>query len=281
MSLAPTLFGYMKQCQRYIHDAKQQQIDPGDLAEYANRARREVAMRSQCVRILPPISGAIIGGSITAPGAGYTSPTVVISAPDYPPGVLPNPNGAQAVGAVAVIAGQIASFNASYGGGGYFQPLITINDPTGTGAVVEPILSPMNITTAGQEVYPFSGVPLANFPLVDSIIAVKSVSIIYANYRVLAAAVFFQRLPSNDPPIPIPIPVCPDVLLSIRSGQRRVALHVPAAVASLPNGMGLLLPAGRPDAGQRQRRGCHSVSLGGCGAALHGVLGLHGDAIVQ
>jgi hypothetical protein len=183
MSLSPTLFGYLRQCQRFIHDQKQQQISPEDLAEYANRARREVAMRSQCVRILPPISGSIITGSITAAGAGYTSPTVTISAPDYPSGYGAYPNGAQATATATEVGGALHSFSVTFGGSGYFEPVVTINDPTGTGAAVTPNLSPMNVTVAGQEVYPFSNIPLINFPLVDSVIAVKSVSIIYANYR--------------------------------------------------------------------------------------------------
>ncbi len=61
----PTLFEYVRQAQRFMRDAKQQLIDPADWEEYANRARREVAMRSQCVRILPPISGAMSSPTVT------------------------------------------------------------------------------------------------------------------------------------------------------------------------------------------------------------------------
>ena len=78
-TLQATLFTYMKATQRFIHDSKQMEVDPADLVEYANRARRVVAMRSQCVRILPPIAGSILSGTVTAQGTGYTNPTVTIS----------------------------------------------------------------------------------------------------------------------------------------------------------------------------------------------------------
>ena len=47
----PTLNTYMKQTQRFIRDQRQQQVNPEDLRDYINQARRETAMRSQCVRI--------------------------------------------------------------------------------------------------------------------------------------------------------------------------------------------------------------------------------------
>jgi hypothetical protein len=179
----PNLFEYMKQAQRFVRDAKQQLIDPGDWVDYANRARREVAMRSQCVRVVPPISGALASPSVMAPGSGYTNPTVVVSAPDFPSGLAPLPNGAQATATATLIGGEIASVDVTYGGAGYYQPVLTISDPTGTGATVTAATSWINQTIGGQEVYPFSSVNLSNFPLVDSILAVRSVSIIYADYR--------------------------------------------------------------------------------------------------
>ena len=179
----PTLFEYVRQAQRFMRDAKQQLIDPADWEDYANRARREVAMRSQCVRILPPISGAMSSPTVTAPGSGYTDPTVVVSAPDFPSGLAPLPNGAQATANITMIGGQIISVNTTYGGAGYYQPVLSIVDPTGTGATVVAGTSWINQTIGGQEVYPFSSIDLADFPLVDSILAVRSVSILYADYR--------------------------------------------------------------------------------------------------
>ena len=178
-----SLFTYIKQCQRFIHDSKQEMIDPFDLIEYANRARREVAMRSQSIRRLTPISGQIVAAPVIAGGSGYTNPTVVITPPDFPSGQGRYPNGVQATGTATQIGGQIINVAINFGGDGYFQPLITISDPTGTGADIGATLSPINVTTPAQEVYNFSDIDLSMWPGVGSVLAVKSVSIIYSNYR--------------------------------------------------------------------------------------------------
>jgi hypothetical protein len=174
---------YLRQVQRFLRDANQELMNPQDLIDYINQARRETAMRSQCLRVLPPISGAVTTASVTAQGAGYTAPVAVISAPDSPSGQLPFPNGAQATATVTQIAGQIVSVNITYGGSGYFQPTMTITDPTGSGAAVALTTSLNNSLNANQEVYPFNGVDLSQFPGVDSIYFVRGISIIYANYR--------------------------------------------------------------------------------------------------
>ncbi len=140
-------------------------------------------MRTQCIRRLTPISGSVRSASITAAGAGYTAPTVIISAPDFPSGGPVLPNGAQATAVATLAGGTIASVDITYGGAGYFQPIATISDPTGSGAEIALTLSGFNQLNAGQEVYPFSLVDLSMFPGVAAIYMVRSVSIIYANYR--------------------------------------------------------------------------------------------------
>lgn len=178
-----SLFDYMKDTQNLVHDAKQKMINPDDLKRYVNRARREVAMRTQCVRRVTPISGSIRSASITAAGSGYTAPTVILSAPDFPSGSLPLPNGAQATAVATLAGGSIASVDLTYGGAGYFQPLATISDPTGAGATIALNVTGINKLNQGQEVYPFSGVDLSMYPGVGSIYFVRGVSIIYSNYR--------------------------------------------------------------------------------------------------
>jgi hypothetical protein len=178
------LFAYMQQCQRLIRDSKQRLVDPADLVEYINTARREVAMRSQCIRRLPPITGSIKSVNVTLPGLGYTNPTVVVSPPDFPSGQGTFPNGAQATAMAQLGAGgTITGVQMTFGGYGYYQPTFTIVDPTGSGAVLTPNLTFIDQLNLGQEVYPFSAVDLSMFPGVGSIYMVKSVSIIYANYR--------------------------------------------------------------------------------------------------
>jgi hypothetical protein len=179
----PTLFDYLKQTQRFVHDSKQELLDPQDLVEYVNRARREVAMRSMSVRVLTPITGAIVNYSITNPGAGYTNPSVTITPPDFPSGTLPLPTGAQATASALLQGGSISQINNLYGGAGYFQPVVTINDPTGSGATVVPQMSFINQLNQGQEVYPFSAINLSAYPGFGSVYMVKSLSVIYSNYR--------------------------------------------------------------------------------------------------
>jgi len=178
-----SLFTYQKELQRILHDQKQQLIAPNDLINYINRARREVAMRGQCIRVLTPISGSIVSATVTAGGTGYTAPVVTISPPDFPSGALPFPNGAQATASAQIIGGVITGIQIDYGGSGYFQPTITITDPTGTGATATLQTTNGNYLSQGQEVYPFSGIDLSAFPGVGKIYSVRSVSIIYSNYR--------------------------------------------------------------------------------------------------
>lgn len=179
-----TLNDYLKQTQRFLREQKQEFINAEDLIEYVNRARREVAERTQCVRRLTLSSGAIISASIVSVGSGYSnSPTLTISTPDFPSGTLPFPNGAQATGNLTVAGGALTTCNITYGGSGYFQPVATITDATGTGGSVALTVSPINTLNLGQEVYPFSAIGVQSFPGVASVFAIQSVAVIYANYR--------------------------------------------------------------------------------------------------
>jgi hypothetical protein len=179
-----TLNTYLRDCTRLIHDAKQELINPQNLISFINTARKEVAMRAQCVRVMTNSSGSIISASVTAGGTGYTSPpTVAITPPDFPSGLLPFPNGSQATATATVSGGAVNAVNVSYGGYGYYQPQITLSGGGGSGATVTPTLSPLNLLNAGQEVYPFANIDLTGNPGVDSVYYVRSVSVIYANFR--------------------------------------------------------------------------------------------------
>jgi hypothetical protein len=146
--------------------------------------------------VLPVISGAVIGGTIIDPGVGYSAPVGIISPPDSPAGYSPFPNGIQAVASIEQIGGQIVSISIPFGGRGYFQPQITIEDPTGTGAVIELITTANSTLNEGQEVYPFSAADLSDFAGVESIYLVRSISIIYSNYRYSLPAYSFSTYQS-------------------------------------------------------------------------------------
>src|ERR1019366_824830 len=160
---------YLKQVQRFTRDANQLLLNPEDLIDYINQARREVAMRAQAIPILTLISGAIVSGTIFNGGSGYTNPSAIISPPDSPSGMLPLPNGGQATAIVTQTGGVITSIDIAFGGAGYFQPTITITDPTGSGAEIVLTTTINNTLNLGQEVYPFSGIDLSQFPGVQSV----------------------------------------------------------------------------------------------------------------
>ena len=177
------LFDYMQQVQRFLHDQRQRSINVDDIRSYVNRARREIAMRTQSIRIVPPTSGAIVAISVDSPGSGYTNPVVVVSTPDYPNHTPVNPNGDQATASAIAVAGQILSVSVTYGGDGYQLPTATIVDPTGQGAILSVEVEPIWTTIPFQEIYNLSDIPLGHFPGVKSVFAVTQVAMIYAQYR--------------------------------------------------------------------------------------------------
>jgi hypothetical protein len=183
MATQSSLFTYSKQVAKFLHDTRQSDLNPRDIVQYVNLARREVAERTQCVRRLTPISGAISGWTVTNGGTGYSNnPTFTVTPPDFPSGNPINPNGLQATATGIVQSGVITAIFSQVGGAGYFQPQMTITDSTGKGATATPIVAGVNKLNPGQESYNFSDIDVSGFPGVDSVLAIKSVSVIYANY---------------------------------------------------------------------------------------------------
>ncbi len=178
-----TLHDYQQDVQRLLREQKQILANPSDLTRYINRARREVAMRSQAIRFLTPISGSIVSCKVTAGGTGYTNPTVTISDPDFPGGGPVDPNGRQAMALATVQAGVIVGIDIQDGGAGYFEPIITITDPTGTGADAALAVTGVNLLNEGQEQYKFSDIDLSTLPGAGSVYFVRSASVLYSNYR--------------------------------------------------------------------------------------------------
>lgn len=180
-----TLHDYLQDTQRFLAEGKQDLLDPEDIIKYINRARREIAIRTQCIRVLTPITGAVIGGSVVSGGSAYSAtPTITLTAPDFPSGAGPYPNGSQGGTISAVVSGgSITGINVGYGGAGYWQPAFSITDATGSGASITPTLSNLNQLNEGQEVYPFSQADLSPFPGVQSIYAIQSVSLLYSGFR--------------------------------------------------------------------------------------------------
>lgn len=175
---------YMQDMQRMLAEQRQQQINPLDMRAYINRGRRDLAMRSQCIRRLTPISGSITVITVNAGGSGYSqNPTITITAPDFPSGGPDSPNGRQATAVADVQGGVIVAITVTDGGAGYFRPTITITDTTGTGASASTTIGGINVLRQGQEVYNFSDIDVSSFPGVQSVYFVRGVSLIYSNYR--------------------------------------------------------------------------------------------------
>jgi len=188
------LFEYQKQVQRFLRDQKQSTNSLDAILSYVNRARREIALRTQCIRVLTSSAGAISGYTLTAPGSGYSnSPTATVTAPDFPSGMLPHPNGSQATATVQAAGGVVTGLTSTYGGAGYFQPVVTIADTTGTGATATPIVTGLNLLNQGQEKYLFSDIDLSGNPGCQSVYAVRGMAIIYSGYRYSVEAIAWSR----------------------------------------------------------------------------------------
>ena len=177
------LYDYLKVTEGLLRDRRQMQLNTDDLRVYINRARRDLALRTQSIRRLPPVSGSILTIQVTNPGTGYTNPQVTISGPDFPSGTQPFPGGTQAAAIAQQIGGQISDVSVSFGGYGYFQPTATLSDPTGSGATLSVQVSPILTVNPFQEIYNFADFPLDTFPGVKSVFAIFSGSIIFNNFR--------------------------------------------------------------------------------------------------
>jgi hypothetical protein len=174
---------YLQQLQQLMRDQKQEWQNPADLLAYVNTARKEVALYAQCIRVLTPISSQILSVNVTSGGSGYVNPTVVITPPDFPSGYGSSPGGRQATALATLNGNVISGIDIVDGGSGYFQPVVTVTDAVGTGAAATLSLGPMNLLKQGQEVYNFSDIDLSQNSGVSAVYYVRSVSIIYADYR--------------------------------------------------------------------------------------------------
>jgi len=213
------LNAYLAQVQRLLHNPTGTLYNTADLTNYINLARREIAMRTQCLRFLPAIDGPVTAISVTAAGSGYTAPTATITAPDFPSGNPVVPNGVQATAVPILASGTIASVSITSGGSGYFQPQIVINDPAGTGATASVTVGDINITNQGQEIYPFADIEtFPNLTGVQSIFDVLSVSIIYANYRYSLPKYSFTTYQSSIRQYPFQYQYVPTVCAQLGQG---------------------------------------------------------------
>ena len=166
--------------------------DTPTLTTYINTARNRVAQDGQCIRVVPPISGPITAITLNSGGSGYSAaPQVIISSPDFPLASGPFPNGLQATAIATISGGAVISVLFSGVGGGagngYYAPIVTFSGVTaGTVATATAIVSGVNQTVTGQEVYPFSAInPLvaSSGSGILSIHMVNGISLIWGTFR--------------------------------------------------------------------------------------------------
>lgn len=183
----PTLSTYLLQVQRLLNTGSSNNLYPqAELTDYINRARKQVAMASQSVRALTPVNGPVTSITVGSGGGGYSTAQVVVSAPDSPSGRAGFPNGAQATAtAITGAGGRIASITILSGGAGYFSPGATISG-AGSGATLTALLSGVNQTYRGQEVYSYASIlPMiqAQQSGIGAVHSVGGISLIWGTFR--------------------------------------------------------------------------------------------------
>ena len=133
---------YTLQVQELVHDLAGLDYSQSELTSYVNSARERTSLDTHCVRlflqnatIIPgreqyPISGAVVGGTVTAGGSGYSAaspPAVAIGAPAA--------GGTQAT-AIAIVTGTaVTQIQMTNWGSGYTAlPTMIISGGGGIGA---------------------------------------------------------------------------------------------------------------------------------------------------
>lgn len=143
------LNNYITEVQELLHDPNATYFSTTDLTNYINRARRRIAGRGQCVRVL--LSGGTLTNITGAPsGSGYAgTATVTISGA-----------GQQAAATATIAGGQISTVTLTNGGWGYITGTTVTVTATGSlggsNAVLTAVVDNSLTTVPGQEVYQFA-----------------------------------------------------------------------------------------------------------------------------
>lgn len=183
---------YLQQVYALANDEQVMRLNPDDLTSYINIARRQVAIRTQGLRILTPTSGRIQSINVLTGGSGYSTASVTISPPDFPSARPPIPLGSLATATPVITSGSILYIDLTYGGDGYFTPTVSITG-NGIGATASAVVTGVCSTITGQEVYPLSSIDLSAYPGYDSVFGVRAVSVIFNNCRYTLSSMAFSE----------------------------------------------------------------------------------------
>jgi len=179
--MAVVLSDYLTELRSLLNDPSNQFSSTADMTRWINKARQRIAAEAQCLRILPNSTGSLASITASAVGSGYTTATVTISPPD---GM--GQNFINATATANIVAGAITSYTITEPGTGYVNtPTVTISGD-GAGAEGTAVLTDFVHTVVGQESYDFATVNAIiqdNFPGVNNIIAVQSVSVSWGSWK--------------------------------------------------------------------------------------------------
>jgi hypothetical protein len=180
------LNSYLQQTQRLVGDVKQELFNLDDLKVYVNLAREQVAAEGQCVRWLTPPAAGVASLTPVAVGSGYTTAMVTVAPPDVP--------GITAQATANIVGGEITSYTITNPGSGYlYIPGVTVPGDGSFATAVAALQFTMQAIQE-QELYQFSGIPVATlYPGAKSILAILSVAIIWQNIRYTANQLSFSQ----------------------------------------------------------------------------------------
>lgn len=191
---------YITQLQSLLGTSSTQLYTTAQLTAAINEARNQVAMRSQCVRCLSPVSGPITLITLNSGGAGYVStPIVTITGPDFPSGFVPVAQGVQATAICSLSGGSVNAVTLQSGGAGYFAPAITFTGGSASqSATATAIISNITQTVQGQEQYPFSYILNAiqlntAYSGINSIVAVRGLAFVWGTFRYARIETSFSK----------------------------------------------------------------------------------------
>lgn len=138
---------YQTQLQTILHDFSGTFYgSPLSQTAIINQARNRVAIQGQCIRVLPPSTGAITSIAVTAGGTGYLTPPTITFTDSTGTGAT----------ATAVLTGTtVTSVTVTNGGATYTQPSIVFSGGGGSGATAVATINAVQ-TVTGQEVYTFT-----------------------------------------------------------------------------------------------------------------------------
>ena len=173
---------YTDEVRDLLHDPNANFYSVPQVTRWINRARRQVAEKGRCVRILPPPSGSVQSITVNSGGSGYTTATVEISAPDATSQI----GNVQATATATVMAGAVTGFTITNAGGGYVAPATVTITGDGTGAIGTPVLSNHITTVPNQEIYSLATVAASMgqlTPGLGSLIGVQSISVSWGSVK--------------------------------------------------------------------------------------------------